>query len=132
MLCSAEELGRLRNPALALAVESERLRLSRLHAHLFRQGDGVKEPAVSLESFVWAHCLVRSRALELTAGLVRHKQIQKSGVYTDCPRIMLDATHLRSAAGRAGLALKGMTDAGMASVCRQRAMLSMSAACCQS
>ena len=77
-LCSAEELGRLRNPALAVAVERERLRLSRLHARLFRQSDGAKdsEPAVSLESFVWAHCLVRSRALELTAGLVRHSQIQ--------------------------------------------------------
>ncbi|CAK0779847.1 hypothetical protein CVIRNUC_004869 [Coccomyxa viridis] len=66
-----EELGRLRNPALAVAVGRERLRLSWLHAHLFRQDDGVedREPAVSLESFLWAHCLVRSRAFELTAGL---------------------------------------------------------------
>ena len=75
-LCSAEERSKLGSPALALAVEEERLRLSWLHTHLFRQDEGGKarDPMVSLESFVWAHCLVRSRALELTAGLVRHSQ----------------------------------------------------------
>ena len=28
------------------------------------------EPSVSLESFIWAHCLVRSRALDLSIGRV--------------------------------------------------------------
>ena len=72
LLCSAEELGRLGNSALARAVGNERLRLTRLHARLFRQhGHGAAgEPAISLESFTWAHCLVRSRALELTANKV--------------------------------------------------------------
>ena len=71
-LCSTEELGRLQSPVLALAVSRERLRLGRLHALLFRQPEGCrKEPSVSLDSFVWAHCLVRSRALDLTSHPVR-------------------------------------------------------------
>ena len=71
-LCSTKELHRLQNPALALAVRRERLRLTRLHAHLFRQhdGSGAEDPEVSLESFIWAHCLVRSRALDLTGTQV--------------------------------------------------------------
>ncbi|CAL5221852.1 g4113 [Coccomyxa viridis] len=70
LLFSTEELGCLGSPALALAVGRERLRLTRLHAHLFMQqshSGAAKEPEISLESFIWAHCLVCSRALELTA-----------------------------------------------------------------
>lgn len=71
-LCSTEELGRLGNPALGLAVSRERLRLMRLHAHLFRlhNAGNAKEPEISQDSFIWAHCLVRSRALDLTADQV--------------------------------------------------------------
>lgn len=78
VLRSAEELGQLQNAALAASVKRERLRLARLHAHLFRQpagsgpgSVGSPEPSISLESFVWAHCLVRSRALDLTADQER-------------------------------------------------------------
>ncbi|EIE19315.1 hypothetical protein COCSUDRAFT_44670 [Coccomyxa subellipsoidea C-169] len=66
----AEELGQLQNTELAASVEKERLRLARLHSRHFRQpgpGSSGREPVVSLEAFVWAHCLVRSRALDLTA-----------------------------------------------------------------
>lgn len=77
VLRSAEELGQLQNAALAASVKRERLRLARLHAYLFRQPAGSgpgssasPEPSISLESFVWAHCLVRSRALDLTADQV--------------------------------------------------------------
>ena len=71
---SAEELVQLQNAELAASVKRERLRLARLHSHLFEQpgpGSLGREPAVSLESFVWAHCLVRSRALDLTADQAR-------------------------------------------------------------
>ena len=63
-VCSAEELDELQSPLLAAAVRAERARLRRLHAHLFGKGEDAN---VSLESFLWAHCLVRSRALELSA-----------------------------------------------------------------
>ena len=49
------------------AVLAERMRLARLHALLFCRAFP-EEPSVSLESFTWAHCLVRSRALELTVA----------------------------------------------------------------
>ena len=35
------------------------------------KGDDAREPAVSLHSFLWAHCLVSSRALEL---MVQHER----------------------------------------------------------
>ncbi len=74
---SSEELTELQNPALALAVRRERLRLTRLHAHLFSQHNAgaSEEPEVGLESFIWAHCLVRSRALQLTADKVLSNQL---------------------------------------------------------
>ena len=67
MPCSAGELAELQSAPLAAAVLAERERLARLHALLFCRAPP-EEPAVSLESFTWAHCLVRSRALELTAA----------------------------------------------------------------
>ncbi len=76
-MCSADELTDLQNPALAAAVGRERCRLARLHECLFRQplpngagGRPQADPVVGLESFIWAHCLVRSRALDLTAAEV--------------------------------------------------------------
>jgi len=69
-LCSTEELEQLQNASLAASVKREHLRLTALHGHLFGQSAGSKEPSIGLESFIWAHCLVRSRALDLTAGQV--------------------------------------------------------------
>lgn len=71
ILCSTEELEQLQNASLAASVKRERLRLTALYEHLFGQPAGSKEPSIGLESFVWAHCLVRSRALDLTADQVQ-------------------------------------------------------------
>ena len=67
MLCSTGELAELQSLPLVAAVLAESARLARLHALLFCR-EPPEEPVVSLESFTWAHCLVRSRALELTAA----------------------------------------------------------------
>lgn len=60
-LFSNQELAELQCPPLEAVVMRERLRLAGLHALLFAG----PQPAVSLQSFTWVHCLVRSRALSL-------------------------------------------------------------------
>eukprot|EP00884_Botryococcus_braunii_P004756 jgi/Botrbrau1/14281/Bobra.0368s0012.2 len=63
LLFSPLQLAELQNAPLAVAVIQEERRLAALHASLIRcQG---QEPMISKESFMWAHVLIRSRALEL-------------------------------------------------------------------
>ena len=86
-VCSAGELDELQSPPLLAAVMAERARLQRLHAHLFGKAEGA---IVSLESFLWAHCLVRSRALELSAPAQR--VCTQFAASHDCPASCPDQT----------------------------------------
>jgi len=65
LLFSQADLAALGAPALAAAVRGEAVRLAALHAALFVEEGDDAEPPVSLPSFVWAHALARSRALDL-------------------------------------------------------------------
>ena len=46
----------------------ERYAMSRWICHMMLAWRTGPQPAVSLASFIWAHCLVRSRALDLQLG----------------------------------------------------------------
>lgn len=63
LLFSDDELSELHCAGLADAIAEEKGRLVRLHEALW--GPPESDPAVSIESFVWAHCLVSSRTIGL-------------------------------------------------------------------
>ncbi|KAK9806705.1 hypothetical protein WJX73_010581 [Symbiochloris irregularis] len=68
LLFSLPELLELQVVPVWAAVLKEQQRLSSLHRLLFctdAAGVKVSSPVISRESFIWAHCLVRSRVLEL-------------------------------------------------------------------
>ena len=141
-------------------MRGEHLRLASLYAHLFRQHSpqaAAKEPEISLESFIWAHCLVRSRALELTAEqvagsvtlidaqMLQQERIQKPGIHKGSfavcdlawlqgsgSRLLAQASIAQPPLGcRVSVGIAGLT-ARPDVVRRRPGQHSMSAACCRS
>lgn len=74
LLFTEEELEELHCEGLAEAIRAEKRRLSLLHEALW--GPPESDPPVSLESFVWVHALVSSRAI----GLIPAEDAEGSGM----------------------------------------------------
>ena len=64
---------------LARDVASERDRIRRLHCYLFHSN--AQDPTISLETFLWAHVLIRSRALDLTGFQVCSRKLLHTDVH---------------------------------------------------
>ncbi|KAK9819780.1 hypothetical protein WJX72_002266 [[Myrmecia] bisecta] len=59
LLFSQEELNELQCRPVLVSCLAEKARLTRVYDHVFSPSEGDSEPAISLASFVWAHCLLR-------------------------------------------------------------------------
>ena len=74
---------------LARDVASEKDRIRQLHCYLFHSN--AQDPTISLESFFWAHALIRSRALDLTGFQVCFHKLLHTDVHCHaeaCPHLL--------------------------------------------
>ena len=92
-LFSDKELTQLACPPFEQAIRRERDRVTRVWGALF--GEGADTP-VSLPSFLWAHALVRSRALDL-----RLVGVDLSTTASSLERVLLPCVDLAQHGGRA-------------------------------
>ncbi|KAA6417995.1 MAG: hypothetical protein FRX49_11995 [Trebouxia sp. A1-2] len=79
MILAAAELDELQYESLKLATLKEHDRLAALHNQLF----GHAGNTVDLGSFMWAHCLVRSRAISLPSSIQAAPASQSSAGSAD-------------------------------------------------